>query len=120
MDPGSLIAQWVQPLLADTVVQGSISALGRYLFRNKDDALSLNNSKISEFIDLIYQCELEIKDTIESNTSASCLDCYLGIDNGKLVTKLYDKRDDFNFPIVNFPFLSSNIPSAPAQGVYVF
>ena len=25
---------------------------------------------------------------------------------------------DFNFPIVNFPFLSSNIPSAPAYGVY--
>ena len=28
-------------------------------------------------------------------------------------------RDDFNFPIVNFPFLSSNSPSAPAYGVYV-
>ena len=25
----------------------------------------------------------------------------------------------FNFPIVNFPFLSSNIPSAPAYGIYV-
>ena len=34
--------------------------------------------------------------------------------------KLYDKRDDFNFPIVNFPFLSSNIPAAPAYGVYIF
>ena len=31
----------------------------------------------------------------------------------------YDKRDDFNFPIVNFPFLSSDIPSAPAYGIYV-
>ena len=31
----------------------------------------------------------------------------------------FDKRDDFNFPIVNFPFLSSIIPSAPAYGVYV-
>ena len=29
------------------------------------------------------------------------------------------KRDDFNFPIVNFPFLSSNIPASPAYGVYV-
>ena len=34
-------------------------------------------------------------------------------------TRLYDKRDDFNFPIVKSPFLSSNIPSAPAFGVYV-
>ena len=39
--------------------------------------------------------------------------------NGKLTTRVYDKRDDFNFPIVNFPFLSSNIPSALAYGVYV-
>ena len=35
-----------------------------------------------------------------------------------LWTKLHDKRDDFNFPIVNFPFICSNIPAAPAYGVY--
>ena len=33
--------------------------------------------------------------------------------------KLYDKRDDFNFPIVNFPFICSNIPGAPAYGLYI-
>ena len=33
--------------------------------------------------------------------------------------KFYDKRDDFNFPIVNFPFICSNIPAAPAYGVYI-
>jgi hypothetical protein len=38
---------------------------------------------------------------------------------GRLRTKLYDKRDDFNFPIVNFPFVCSNIPAAPAYGVYL-
>ena len=47
------------------------------------------------------------------------LNFYLNIDNGKLITRLYDKTDDFNFPIFNFPFMSSNIPSAPAYGVYV-
>jgi hypothetical protein len=31
----------------------------------------------------------------------------------------YDKRDDFNFPIVNFPFICSNIPEAPAYGAYI-
>ena len=51
--------------------------------------------------------------------SSSYLDCYLYTDNGKLTTRLYDERDDFNFSIVTFPFLSSNIPSAPAYGVYV-
>ena len=43
-----------------------------------------------------------------------------GVDSeGRLRTKLYDKRDDFNFPIVNFPFICSNIPAAPAYGVYL-
>ena len=37
----------------------------------------------------------------------------------KLSTKLYDKRDDFNFPILNFPFLCGNIPASPAYGVFV-
>ena len=36
-----------------------------------------------------------------------------------LRTSLYDKRDDFNFHITNFPFLSSNIPSSPAYGVFI-
>ena len=38
---------------------------------------------------------------------------------GKLSTRLYDKRDDFDFHIVNFPFLSCNIPSGPSYGVYI-
>ena len=57
--------------------------------------------------------------TSEAITSSSYLDLYLYIDNRKLHTRLYEKRDDFNFHIVNCPFLSSNIPSAPAHGVYV-
>ena len=52
--------------------------------------------------------------------SASYLDLHLEIDNeSRLKTKLYDKRHDFSFPIVNFPFLSSNIPAAPAYGVHI-
>ena len=66
-----------------------------------------------------YPPELEIKETTETASSSSYVDCYLYIYNGKLTTRLYNKRDDFNFPIVNFPFLSSNIPSAPAYDVYV-
>ena len=56
----------------------------------------------------------------ESTKSTSYLDCLLEIDNsGKLSTKLYDKRDYFNFPIVNFPCLCGNIPASPAYGVFV-
>ena len=39
--------------------------------------------------------------------------------DGQLRTSLYDKRDDFNCHITNFPFLSSNIPSSPAYGVFI-
>jgi hypothetical protein len=36
-----------------------------------------------------------------------------------LLFKIFDKNDDFNFPIVNFPFICSNIPAALAYGVYI-
>ena len=68
----------------------------------------------------LYPIELEIKDTTDTDRSASYLDLHLEIDSeGRLRTKVYDKRDDFNFPIVNFPFICSNIPAAPAHGVYI-
>ena len=81
--------------------------------------LSLRNTKVAYYLEFIYLRELEIKETTKTAASSSYLDCYLYIDNEKLTTRLYDKRDDFNLPIVNFPFLSSTIPSAPAYGVYV-
>ena len=53
-------------------------------------------------------------------SQVSYLDLHLGIDNrGRLSTKLFDKRDDFSFAIINFPFLCGNIPAAPAYGVYI-
>ena len=58
--------------------------------------------------------------TTESNNSASYLNLLLSIGrDGQLRTSLYDKRDDFNFHITNFPFLSSNIPFSPAYGVFI-
>jgi len=64
--------------------------------------------------------ELVVKDTTDSSSSASYVDLYLEHDiNGTLTTKLCDKRDDFNFLIVNYPFLDNNIPSSPAYGVLI-
>ena len=68
----------------------------------------------------MYPVELEIKDTTESNTSASYPDWLLSIGrDGQLHTFIHDKRDDFNFHITNFPFLSSNIPTSPAYRVFI-
>ena len=92
-----------------------------FTFRYIDDVLSLNNSRYGDFVDRIYPIELEIKDTTNTNTSASYLDLHLGIDSERrLRTKLYDKRDNFNFPIMNFPFICSNIPAAPVYGVCIY
>ena len=122
------------PLLADLflysyeadVVQSLLKAGKKHLaqqfnvtYRYIDDVLSLKNTKFAECLDFIYPRELEIKETTETAASSSYLDCFLYTDSRKLTHRLYDKRDDFNFPIVNFPFLSSNIPSAPAYSVYV-
>ena len=90
-----------------------------FTYRYVDYVLSLKNTKFAEYLEFICPRELEIKETMETAASSSYLDCYLYIDNEKLTIRLYDRRGDFNFPIINFPFLSSNIPSAPAYGVYV-
>ena len=68
-----------------------------------------------EFVDRIYHIELEIKDTIDTNRYVSYIDLQLDIDSERrLKGKPYDKRDDFNFPSVNFPFICSNISAVPA------
>ena len=64
--------------------------------------------------------QFEIKDITDTDKSASYLDLHLHIySDGRLRTNLYDKRDDFNFPIVTFPCICRNIPAAPPYGVYI-
>jgi hypothetical protein len=82
--------------------------------------ISINNPRFTEFLPLIYPPELEIKEIIDKASSASFLDAYLKFDDsGQLSTKTYDKRDDFNFKIINFPDMCSNIPASPAYGAYI-
>ena len=104
------------PLLADIFLYSRFNLTYRYI----DDVLSINNPEFENYLGQMYPAELEIKDTTESTTSASYLDLLLSIGrDGQLHTSIYDKRDDFNFHITNFPFLSSNIPSSPAYGVFI-
>ena len=73
-------------------------------YRYIDDLISFNNKRFKEFISDIYPKELTISETTESTLIASYLDLLF----------IRDKSNN----IVNFPFMSSNIPSAPAFGVY--
>ena len=70
---------------------------------------------------MIYHPELEVKETTDTASSASFLDLYPEFDDsGKISTKKSDdKRDDFNFKIINFPNMCSNIPASPSYGVYI-
>ena len=111
-------AEFIQTLLSTG--RKHLASQFNFTYRYIDDVLSINNPNFKDHLHEIYPHELEIKETTESDRSASYLDILLSFDvNGHLNTSLYDKRDDFNFHITNFPFLSSNIPSSPAYGVFV-
>ena len=54
-----------------------------------------------------------------SDTEAPFLDLHLSVANGFVSSKIYDKRDDFDFDIVNFPFLDGDVPRRASYGVYI-
>ena len=90
-------ADFIQSLLSTG--KKKLASQFNFTYRYIDDVLSINNP---------------------INNNNSYLDLLLSIGrDGQLRTSLYDKRDDFNFHITNFPFLSSNIPSSPAYGVFI-
>ena len=64
------------------------------------------------------QPELQLNEANTSDTEPPFLDLYLSISNGFVSSKIHDKRDDFDFDIVNFPFLDGDVPRRPSYGVY--
>ena len=70
-------------------------------------------------VDRIYPAELWLNEANSSDTEAPFLDLNLSISNGTVSTKIYDKRDDFDFDIVNFPFLDSDAFRRTSYGVYI-
>ena len=85
-----------------------------------DDYIAFNNKKFLDYLKEIYSSQLTVEKANKSDLLADYLDLTFIIDSGgKLSTRLYDKCDDFDFHIVSFPFLSSNIPSGPSYGVYI-
>ena len=89
-------------------------------YQYKDDLIVFNNKKFGDYVKEIYPSQL----TVEKANTTDDLENYLDLtfiieSNNRLHTKLDDKHDDFDFHIVNFPFLSSNIPSSPSYGLYI-
>ena len=84
-------------------------------FRYIDDLLCVINDNFNKRINEIYPSELILKNT--TTTPPTTLN--IGEENGTVRISVYDKREDFNFKIVNFSYLDSNIPRNPAYGVYI-
>ena len=86
---------------------------------NQDDLLNIDNPYFEQMLGQIYPTELQLNQANSSYTEAPFLDLNLSITNGIVSSKIYDRRDDFNLEIVNFPFLDGDVPRSPSYGVYI-
>ena len=93
----------------------AFNSTSRYL----DDLLNIDNPYFEQMVGQIYPTELQLNKANSSDTEAPFLDLNFLITNGIVSSKIYDKRDDFNFEIVNFPFLDGDVPRSPSYGVYI-
>ena len=92
-----------------------LNSTSRYLA----DLLNIDNPYFEQMVGQIYPTELQLNKANSSDTEAPFLDLNLSITNGIASSKNYDKRDDFNFEIVNFPFFDGDVPRSPSYGVYI-
>ena len=93
----------------------AFNSTSRYL----DDLLDIDNNFFDTMVNRIYPSELQLNKANVSDAEASFLDLHLSISDGFVKTKIYDKRDDFDFDIVNFPFLDGDVPRSASYGVYI-
>ena len=70
-------------------------------------------------VNQIYPPELQLYKAYTSNTEAPFFDLQFSISNGFVSSKIYDKRDDFDFDINNFRLLDGDAPRRPSYGVYI-
>ena len=76
----------------------AFNSTSRYL----DDLLNIGNPYFEGMINQIYPPELQLNKANTTDTEATILDLHLSIANGFVSSKIYDKRDDFDFDILNF------------------
>ena len=84
-----------------------------------DYILNVDNVYFDNMVSQIYPSEFQLNKANTSDTEAPFLDLHLSISNDIVSTKIYDKRDDFGFEIVNFPFLDGDVPRSTSYEVYI-
>ena len=93
----------------------AFNSTSRYL----NDLLNIDNPYFEQTVGQIYPTELQLNKANSSDNEAPLLDLNLSVTNGIFSSKIYDKRHDFNFEIVNFPCLDGDVPRSPSYGVYI-
>ena len=86
----------------------TLGSISRYL----DDLLNFENP-FEGMVNQIYPPELQLNKANTSDTEVPFLNLHLSTSNGFVSSKIYDKRDDFDFDIVNFSFLDGDVPRRP-------
>ena len=106
-----------QKIIKQAIIE-AFNSTSRYL----DDLLNIDNPYFEQMVGQgqIYPTELQLNMANSSDTEVPFLDLTSPITNGIVFSKICDKRDNFNFEIVNFPFLDGDVPRSPSYGVYIF
>ena len=93
----------------------AFDSTSRYL----EDLLNIDNPYFESMVGRIYPSELQLNKANASDTEAPFLDLHLSVSNGVVSSKIYDKRNEFDFDIVNFPFLDGDVPRSTSYGIYI-
>ena len=99
----------------DAEIIEAFNSTSRYL----DDLFNIDNTYFDVMVKQIYPSELQLNTAKLSDTEAPFLDLHLTISDGFVSSKIYDKRDDFDFEIVNFPFLDGDISRTTSYRVNI-
>ena len=110
---------FMKDLSSDKLNQADVIKAFNSTSRYLDDLLNIDNPYFEGMVNQIYPSELQLNKANASDTEAPFLDLHLSISNGFVSSKIYDKRDDFDFDIVIFPFLDGDVPRRPSYGVYI-
>ena len=81
--------------------------------------MNIDNNFFDGMVNRIHPSQLQLNKANVSDAEASILDLHLTIMDVFVKTKIFDKRDDFNFDIVNCPFLDGDVPRSASYGVYI-
>ena len=99
--------------------QADISVAFNLTSRYLECLLNIDDPFFERMVNQIYPPELQLNKANTSDTEARFLDLHLSISNGFVSSKICDKRDDFDFDIVNFPFLGGDFPRRLSYGVHI-